>query len=181
MGIEGERIGMPEPAAERLPVAAKMARRHIDKGWRAGTTIQEFIAAANREIDIASGKVQRHHPGRMRQIPDHQRPCIMRGARQPGHVVNAAIAVIHMRQHQHRHIIIQKIGDRRLAIGMDKLVIAAGLPDHPFGDIVVGREIARLGDDLLAPRAQRQRRRQNLEQIDRRAVGDNDIVRGWHR
>ena len=90
---------MAEPAAQRLPKPAMMARRGIEKGWRAWAAIQIFVATADGEIRMAPGKVDPQRPGGMRQIPNHQRPGIVRGAGQVRHVMEATVTVIDMGQH----------------------------------------------------------------------------------
>jgi len=131
-----------------------MARRGIEKGWRAWAAIQIFVATANGKIRMAPGKVDGQRPGGMRKVPDHQRPGIMRGTGQGRHVMQAAVTVIDVCQHQHRGVVIKGRSDLLRPVDMDKPVPVAALPDHPFGDVVVGRKIACLGDDLRPLRAQ---------------------------
>ena len=63
------------------------------------------------------------------------------------------VAVIHMGEHQYRDIAVQRRRDVLGMVDMDKLVMPATLPDHPFGDVVVSWKIACLGDDLAAAAA----------------------------
>ena len=177
MRVEAERVGMAEPAAERLREPAMMAFRRIEEGRRAGAAIEEFVTAADGEIDAAAGKVERQHACRMREVPDHQRAGLMRGAGQPRHVVDGAVAVIDVAEHQHRRVGVEAVDDGVGVGGMDKLVAPAALPDHPLGDVVVGREIPRLGHDPAPVGTKRQCRRHRLEQVHRGAVGGDDTGR----
>ena len=113
----------------------------------------------------------------MRQVPDGQGAGIMRGAGQGLHVMKAAVAVIHMGQHQNRHIFIQRRGDVAGVVDMDKAVPVAALLYHPFGDVIVSGKVARFGHDLGAVRPQGHCCRQDLEQVHRGAVGGNHTVR----
>ena len=157
-GCEIERVGMAEPAAQRLLEPALVARRGVEEGRCPRSAIQIFVAAANGKIDIAAFQIDRQRAGRMRQIPDHQRTGILRRAGQRRHVMHATVAVIHMGEHQHRDIAVQRRCDLLRPVDMDKPVMPATLPDHPFGNVIVGREIAGLGDDFRAAGLQRHRR-----------------------
>ena len=149
---------MCKPAAERLFKVAKQPRRHIDKGRCARPAIQIFIAAANREIDITAGKINRHRAGRMGQNPDHQRPSIMGRAGKRLHVMHCPGAIIHMCEHQHRHAVIQRRRNIGSIIDMQQPVPVATLPNHSFGNVIVGWKVACFGNDNLPVRTVCQRR-----------------------
>ena len=78
----------------------------------------------------------------------------MCGTGQCRHVMQAAVTVIDMCQHQHRRVIIKGRSDILWLVDMHKPVPVAALPDHPFGNVVVGRKITRLGNDFCPLGAQ---------------------------
>jgi len=101
---EGEGRGMTKPAFEGLRIGRKMPGRDIDEGRSARPTIEIFVAAADGEIGIGGGQTDRQCAGGMRQIPDGERACGVRGSGEPGHVVAGAGAVVDFGEEQHRDI-----------------------------------------------------------------------------
>ncbi len=79
-----------------------------DERRRARPAVQVLVAATHGEIGgivriAAAVQVDRHGAGRVRQVPDDQRARGMRGAIDRGHPVHAAIAIVDVREQQHRH------------------------------------------------------------------------------
>ena len=107
----------------------------------------------------------------------------MRGACDRGQVMHAAAAVVHMGEHQQRHLGVQR-GDHFTRL--DQRQREAALARQAVGDVQVGREVAALRNDDLALRRigarQRERRAQHLVQIDRRRIAHHDLARpGAHQ
>ena len=79
--VEGEGRFVAHPAGQRRAGRLGMLRRDIDEGRRAGSAIQIFVGAADREIGVGAGDIDRQRAGRMREVPDGQRARRMRLAR----------------------------------------------------------------------------------------------------
>ena len=94
------------------------------------------------------------------------------------HVVHGTGTVVHMREHQHRHIGLQGGGD---FVGFDQLEGVAALFAQGLGDVEVGRKVAALADDFGFVRVvgfgDVQRCGQHFEQVDRGAVGGHHLTR----
>ncbi len=160
-----------------------MPRVRPHEGRRAGTAVQILVAAADGEIGAVGVQVHRHRAGAVRQVPHRQRAGVGGHARQRRHVVHAAAAVIHVREHEHGAVLVQRRGQ---FVGLDEHEFMPALARQRLGDIQVGGEVAALGDDALAFRGvglrHRQCRAQHLEQIDTGRVGHHQFARaGAHQ
>ena len=185
---ELERRGMAEPARQRLAQAFAVhargvARMRPDEGRRAGAAVQVLVAAADREVGAAplAGRPALRRPS----APGPRRvsaPAAWAIARQLGHVVDAAAAVVDVRQHQQRDLVGQvqgKVG------GVDQAQLQPGGDGDALGDVEVGREVAALGEEHGAPGSvgllQRDGGAQRLEQVDRGRVAGRDLARRRRR
>ena len=169
---------MAHPARQRLPEAGGVARVRPDEGRRARAAVQVLVAAADGEVGLRGMQIDRHRAGAVRQVPDGQGAGVVRGAREGGHVVHAAAAVVDVSQHQQRDVAAPEAFPERLVL--EQLEPPAVLPAHALGDVEVGREVAAFGDDHAARRRvlahDLRRRRQHLVEIDRGRVGDDQLV-----
>ena len=104
VGGELERRGVPEPARQRLPPLLPIHPRGVagmgpDERRRARSAVQVLVAAADGEIGRVAGEIDRHRAGRVRQVPDRQRPGGVGGGGQLAHPVHPAGAVVDVGQH----------------------------------------------------------------------------------
>ena len=74
------------------------------KAGRAGSAIEVFISAADREVGLRPMQVDRHGAGRMGQVPDGQRALGVGVGCQARHVVQVAGAVVDVGQHDDRRV-----------------------------------------------------------------------------
>ena len=95
---EGEGCRVAHPAAERLLQRVVVALGDEGESGRAGTAVEIFVAAADREVSFATIEVDRQRAAGMRQVPQNQRPRCMRGAGQRRHVEQFAGLVMGMGQ-----------------------------------------------------------------------------------
>jgi hypothetical protein len=103
---------------------------------------------------------------------------MVRGGSDGLHIQHLAGAIIDMGQGDDGDLIRDRPRDVFLRHGTD-LVARPQHRDQPFGDIDVGRKIARLGQDQLAVPAQRAGGGEQLEQVDRSRIrGDHFAGRG---
>ena len=153
--VEGERRFVAEPAGQGRVDGIGQAGPHIDKGRRAWPAIEIFVTAAHRKIRPAAGQVYRKSPGGMGQIPHHQGTRRTGFGGEGGHVVQAARAIVHLRQHQHGDGF---VNGRFHCLRFHQLeaVALAQQPHGTFGHIQVGGEIAGVGEDGAALPGQRQ-------------------------
>ncbi len=163
---------MSEPARQRRRNAFLVSLRDHEKGRRAGPAIEEFVAAADREIGAHAGKIDWHRAGRMREIPDHQRAPGMRRFGDLRHVVHAAGAIAHMGEQYAGDSIVDDIRKFFGQCGPENVPLIQ-LADQTFRDIEIGWKIFTLREDDLSCWIECECRRQNLEQIDRGGVRDN--------
>ena len=117
-----------------------------DERRRAGAAVQVLVAAADREVGAGAVQIDRHGAGGVREIPDHDRAGLMRRARQLGHPVHAAGAIVDVRQHQDRDAIVEM---RRDLVGVDEHQLEAVLARERLGDVEIGREVRALRDDAI--------------------------------
>ena len=144
---------------------------HEGIGGRAGPSVEIFITATHREIGRAPAQIDGQRAARMRQVPQHQCPRLMRGAGQFGHVEQFAGLVMRMGQQQQRDVLIKRL-DQPLARGQPAL--GKPLFFQAIDHVEVGREIARLAEHDLAPGAHPERGGNQLEQVHAgRIAGDN--------
>lgn len=101
--------------------------------------------------------------------------------RDRGHVVHVPALVVHVREHRDRHVVAQRGFQLVRRIDQAQLVAIAQQVGQAFGDVEVGREVVGFRDDDLARRRifalHAQGGGQHLEQVDRRGVGDDHLVR----
>ena len=171
---EGKRRRMREPAGERLIERREVPLGDVDMRRRAGPAVEEFVAAADREIGAVRIEPQFDRAARMREVPDDQRALGMRGCRHRRHVLDLGGAIVDVGQLDHRGVLVDRGGDlrRRHEAGVE--------PHHArdaLDDVVVGGKIAALGEDGLAAGPHARGGDQQLEQIDRDRVGDGDLMR----
>ena len=88
---------------------------------------------------MGAAQVQRHRARAVRQVPHHQRSGRVRCSGDGGHVVHGAGAVVHVGQHQYRHVGGQ--GSSNL-FGLHQLQRVATLFTQAFSYIEIGREVA---------------------------------------
>ena len=105
-----ERGRMSKPALQWLPQPAEMSGRHISESRRTRATIEELVAAADREVGIGRREIDRHGAGAMRQVPDDQRPCIVRAPGKLRHVEPSPGAIVDLGQQHHRDLVVDRRG-----------------------------------------------------------------------
>ena len=161
VGRELERRRMAHPARRAAArgrsrsMRSQVARMRPEEGRRARAAVEVLVAAADREVGVGAVQVDRHRAGRVRQVPHRQRAGGVRGARERGHVVHAAGAVVDVGEHQH--------GERRasscaaISSGSTSSSVKPCCARQALGDVEVGREVAALGDDHAALRRRRRR------------------------
>ena len=148
------------------------------KAGRAGSAVQIFVAAADGEIDAATGKIDRERASGMGEIPDRdgaERLCLLG---EQAHVVPAPCAVVDFGQHQNRDALVERAFD---GLGVDDLQFMTP-PEQAadaLGDVEIGREIAAVGKDDLARRSEFESGGQRLEEVYRgRIARDHRTLRG---
>ena len=100
--FESEGRRMAHPARQGRRDARLQIRPDIDEGWRAGSAIQIFVAAADSEIGSATGKIDRECASRMGEVPDHDGAARLCLFGEQAHVMPAPGAVVDFGQHENR-------------------------------------------------------------------------------
>ena len=165
---------MPHPAGQGLACRLQVLFRHEGVGRGARSAVEVLIAAADREIRRAPVEIDRQRATRMRQVPQHQRAGIMRGAGQFGHVERFARLVMRMGEHQQGNAVVQRL-DQLAALCQTAL--GQALPFHSVDHVEIGGEIAGFAQHHLAPRLHRQRGGDQLEQVHAGGIAGNHLVR----
>ena len=173
--LEGERRGMRPPAGQGLARRLVEPRSDVDEGRRAGPAVEILIGAADGEIDRACVERDRHDARRMAQVPDHQRARVVDHGRLGGHVAERAGPVIDMRQ-QDGGDVGGKHRRERFTLGQIAQRDVRAVRRQRLGDVEIGREALRLGDDDMAAGPRVERRPQRLVEVDRGAVGDDGLT-----
>jgi hypothetical protein len=114
----------------------------------------------------------------VREIPHHECAGRVRAPRHGLHVVQAAGAVVHLREHQHRGAFVDRCGQ---VVGLHEHQLRAPLARQAVGDVEIGREVRALGDDAQARgrvgAGNGQRGAQHLEEVDGRGVRHQELAR----
>ena len=110
----------------------------------------------------------------MREVPHDQRAFVVRGARDRRHVLDLGGAIAHMRKLDDGRVLVDRGGD---LCGRHEARRQSHHARDAFDDVIVGGKIAALGEDGLARRPHARRGDQELEQVDRDRVGDDDLMR----
>jgi len=115
-------------------------------------------------------------PAELRQVPQRQRPGGVGGGRERRHVVHRPGAVVHVREHQDGDVAIERDGQGR---GLDRTHLhgVGEQATQALRDVQIGREVVGLREDHAAPAGEIERRRQELEEVDGRGVGDDHLAR----
>ena len=171
---EGKGPGMAPPASERRQ--RLILHRWIDENeaGRARPAIQVFISAAHGEIGTRRHEVNVERARTVGQIPHRQRTGGVGARRHCLHVVASGRAIVHLTQTHHRHLRGEGI-HHRFRRHHTQLKVAAKAR-QPLHDVKIGRKIAVIRENDLAPRAQAHRRTQRLEQIDRDGVAHRNAL-----
>ena len=168
---------MTQPAGEDRLQRVLQGRRHVEKGRRPRSAVQVLVAAADRQIDARTCQIDLEGTGRVGQIAEAKRTRIARCPGQCPHVVAASAAVVNLGEEQNRHLGVETVG-QALGRHQAKAVVLPQQPCHAFGGIEVAGEVALVGEDDAAARAQAQRRPQELHQVQGGAVGHQDRAGG---
>ncbi len=185
---EVERRRVAEPPGERLAEMQRIHRRGVsrvrpDERGRARPAVQVLVAATHGKIGglvrvAAAVQVDRHGAGRMRQVPDDECAGGVRRAIDRGHLVHPAIAIVDVREHQHRNACVELRWNR---VGVHAPQLDSTRAGDGLGDVEVGREIIPLGQNHVAFRPGRQRQvkrhAQDLEQVHRSRIGNHQFTR----
>ena len=149
---ERERLRVAEPARERLPPALAIHPSGVlgmrpDERRRARSAVQVLVAAADRQVGARGIQIDRHRPGGMREVPHHDRAGGVGRSRQGRHVVHPPGAVINMRQHQDRQLVVQLRGK----VGfIHQHQLHAAFVGQGLGNVEIGGKVAALRDNALS-------------------------------
>ena len=116
----------------------------------------------------------------MGEIPERQRAGGLGGGAQGAQIVQGAAAVIDLREHQHRDLVVQRgpvVGEAGAGGQQAQLVSPAQLRDQPLGDVEIGGTVVGLAQDHPAFRTQAQGHRQQLVEIHRGGIGHHHLPR----
>ena len=148
----------------------------INKCRGTGAAIKIFIGAANSEIRVTSGQVNRNRPRRMRQIPDHNCTRLMGKIGNAFHVMHTPGAIIDLGEHQDSKVFVDQAFDI-FGVWCFKHVPLIETFDQAIGHIKVSREIPVVRYNHLTIRAQFQRTCQCLIHLDRQSIAHNHSTR----
>ena len=174
------RVGMTEPAGQRLPDTLAQAWRDPHVGRRAGAAVEVLVGAADGVVGLGRVQVQRQRAGRVGQVPDRQGAVFVDQAGDLAHVVQVAGLVVDMAEHHHRGIRVDRRRQLLRAIHQAQPVAALEHVGKALGDVQISGEVARFGNDHLAPwrffLLDPQGGAEHLEQVDRGGVGDHHFA-----
>jgi len=94
-----------------------------NKGWRAGTSVQIFVGAADCKIHRMKVERDFDHADRMTEVPHHQRTGVVKLFGDGGHVEQRAGAIINMREHGDRDRFVEQGVDRGAIRTINRRVI----------------------------------------------------------
>ncbi len=118
---------------------------HPEVRRRAGTAVQVLVATADSKVGGVARptalEIHGNRAGGMRQVPNGQHTRRVRGCIDLRHRMHAAVAVVHVREHHHRHVFTKMRDD---FIGVHESQFESAFPRHTLRDIEVGRKIAAL-------------------------------------
>ncbi len=173
--VEGEGIGVSHPPWQGRGQPILQMVSDEQEGGRAGAAVQIFIAASHRQVAAVAAQIDGERTSAVRQVPQTQHAHAMRDRVDRLHVMLAAAAVIDLGQHEDGDAFVDCALD---FAGRDRLDgDARNQCLQPLSDIKVGWEIPFLRQDD-PPLAAHQRSAEQLEQVDRSRIADQQLIRG---
>ena len=166
---------MAEPARERLLEGLLQAPGDVEEGGCPRAAVEIFIAAADREIGSAAVECYRHSTCAVAEVPQHKRPFRLRARGDPGHVMDFGGLEVDVGQAHDRHVAVDRVHDLVL-LDEAQAIAAAQELGETLGDVEIGREIVRLGEDGLAPGLEPECGREQLEEVDRGGVDRDELA-----
>ena len=173
LGLEREGLGMAEPAWDGVAELAVQATAHVQQRRCSGTTVEVLVPATHGHVGTVRVDLQGNRRDAVAEVPERQRAGVARRRAERAHVVHVAGAVVDVGEHQHRDLVIQ--GIEQLHPG-HHLHRAATEPCGGSGDIEIGVEVLRLGEDDGAARPHGERRAHQFEDAHRRALSDDHLI-----
>ena len=174
--LEGEGRRMSHPARDRVTQLLLQAGRDKDICGCPRPAVQVLVTTADRQVDLGAVEIDRHRAGAVREVPQHQRSVPVSRRREVPHVVNRAAGVIDMGEHDDGDAAVDR-GLELRPVDRSHGMVAGEQLDQPLGDIEIRRKVRGFAQDEMALGLQLQRSREQLEQVDRRAVGDDHLAR----
>ncbi len=102
---------MAHPAADRVGERGLEAFGDVEESGRARAAVQIFVGAADREVDVGGGDIERDGADAVAEVPEHQRAGGM-GARGPvGEVEAVGGLVMDVGEEEQRGIVVERVGE----------------------------------------------------------------------
>ena len=98
---------MPEPAGDRLVPGVLVPRVHPGERGGAGAAVEVLVGAADRDVGVRAGQVDRHRAGGVAQVPLHQRAGVVGGGGQRRQVEHRAGAEVDVGQREQRDVVVE--------------------------------------------------------------------------
>ena len=123
----------------------------VQERRRAGTGVQVLVGTAHRQVGGAPVQVHGDRAGGVAQVPEHQRPRLVREPGDRGHVGQRPAPVGHVREADQRGVrpdggadVVRR--DPLVRIGADHAQLAAGPAGDARQHVPVGGEVVVVGD-----------------------------------
>ena len=127
------------------------------------------------QVGPGSREVDRHRPGGVAQVPQHQRAALLRPGGDPWQVEQGAGAEVDVGEREQGDVVVDR-GER--VGGVAPAQLQPEQLGHGGGDIAVGRERRGLQDQHASVRSQPGRGDRGLEQAHRGAVAEVEVGGG---
>jgi hypothetical protein len=108
----------------RLTSSERTADRFLAQGWH----VDEVELRADGEVDTGGMQVDGDGADRVAEVPDDERTDLARRRRQGGHVEQCRRAVVHLRQHDDGHRVVER---RHQVVDAQRSRTRLGYPPHP--------------------------------------------------
>ncbi len=179
-----ERRRAPHPALDRLRERALEVGAHVAERGRAGTPVEVLVRAARREVDAPRVELDRDRARGVAQVPQDERPGVVREGRDRGGVAHVPRPVRDVAEQHERGAVGEDLrhllrGHAAVVVGRDPPQRRAVLARDALQHVPVRREVPGVEHDLVAARDLRRRERGAHELVEdhRRRVPDERLAR----
>ncbi len=182
-GLEGELVGVAEPSPQRRAQHLLQAAAHEQERRRPGPAVQVLVGAAHRQVGPGRRQVDRHHPCRVAEIPQHQGAVPVGGGGDPRQVGEGGGPVGGVGQADEGHAVVEGgldllHGRAGHGVALHQAQFPAALGGQAGQHVAVGGEVGRVGHQGAAAGEGVESRRGQAMQVGRGGVGHQHLVGG---
>jgi len=181
--VEGEGGALPEPAPDGREQALLQVAAYVEEGGGAGTTVEVLVGATDRQVDTPGIQLDRHGADGVAEIPKNEGASLMSMGGDGLGIVEVAALEDDMREGDEGGVLVEGVEEVLVAnsdaIGGgddDQLMPVTEEMDTTLQDIQVRGEVEGIRDESGTPRAGLQGGDDQLEEVDRGRVANDNLT-----